>query len=363
MATKRKASSRGQNIEELEDETGIDQDASSMPDDDIGTALGELVDGGGGTVRIDKLGPGGVAEYVDDWDAASFTMRELQQQFGGGRFRLSVKDQFKRYRFSKTVNIAAPRVPPVIASEPSAVERLTALVTAQLEQQRKLLEVLAQRLAHPPVAASQPEEVRGQVLQDLRAMREIIGVPATPADNAGATADKLLAAMKLGVELARDSGGGDSDSVIPIVAKVVDTLGEPLAALLSARASSTPTAAPNPIPSIRAPAPAAPAPQNPKEKGMGFAKAISMLVEKAAVNADVTLYADLILDNVPPEILSSMLTGDVVANLSKFDSRVTLHAGWFRELGSVLRDALANDVGDTANPSDDIDTGDDPSGT
>lgn len=322
-----------------------DVDLADVRDDDVALLLSDLVDGGGGTVRIEQYVPGGT-EYVDEWDAAAFTLRDLQQQCGGGRYRLIVKDAARRYRWSKTVRVAVPirpPVPPPDATEKlSGLDRIAALMVDQLEQQRKLLEVLVMRATHPPAAAPavSADAIRSQLLSDMQAMRQIIG----GGEDKGAGADKLIDALKLGVELARDSGGGgDSDGLMPLIGKVVDTFGEPLAAALAARSSAV-SPAPAPAPVVAPPAITQQKPK-PEKKSMNMRQAIGFLVEKAAAGADCTLYADLILDNVPAALLAPIVEGDVVTKLSQVDPRVLQHSEWFRELGEVVKEALSDAVG------------------
>lgn len=317
-------------------------------EDDLAQVLGELVDSGGGSLKIERHA-GGALEFVDEWDAGAFTFKALQEQYGGGKYRLTAKDAARRFRFQRTVAVAAPRVVP--STEPAALDKLAEVMRAFMDQQNKILALLAGRQQAPGVTSDQ---VRSAVLSDLQAMRQIVG------GDSGNSTEKLMEALKLGVELAREGAGGESDNLVPVIGKFLDTFGQPLAEAMTARAVTPPPALAPPPRVTPAPAPVSPgagaSPGQPgkEQKPMMNTKmreAVAFLVERAQSDADVGLYADLILDNIPESILRPILDGDVVERLAALDQRVRENAEWFRDLGAVLREALADAAGPGSEPA------------
>jgi hypothetical protein len=74
-----------------------------------------------------------------------------------------------------------------------------------------------------------------------------------------------------------------------------------------------------------------------------FRKYVSMLVEKAAADAEPALYAELILDNAPFELVEGFLQRpELAAELARFDARVLQFRAWFGELETNLRQMIAD---------------------
>jgi hypothetical protein len=76
-----------------------------------------------------------------------------------------------------------------------------------------------------------------------------------------------------------------------------------------------------------------------------FRKQLELLVVKAAANSDPTLYADLLLDNLPVGVTRPMLTeflarDDWWSVMQQFDERVIPYEGWFREFRTTLIESL-----------------------
>lgn len=365
MATPRGKSAREQ-LRGVEDDAELAASASfdpEQPEDDLARALAELGESGGGRVKVERVSDNRkLLEYVDEFDAAAFSLKELQQQYGGGEYRLTVRDAGGRYVKSGRVMIAQPRQAPGAApAEPSGGDKLAEVMRAQGEQLQRALALMMLQQRTAPASAVTPDQVRRELLQDMQLMRDLVG-----GGGQQIGADKLLEVLKLGMEIARDSeGGGDW---VSLAAKALDALGEPIKEALTQRAGGSPAPAaaiPGRAPGRPIPAPATagaspnPQPQQRPREGRMFGAfnlqgAVAFLVAKAAAGADSTLYADLILDNLPPAqlpILQQLLAGDVVESLAAFDPRVRQQAQWFRDLGDELRQMLQES--DAAEPGSD----------
>lgn len=348
------------------------------PEDDLARALAEIGASGGGRVKAERVNPERKAlEYVDDFDAATFSLKELQRMYGGGEYRLTVRDSHGRYVRSGRVVIAQP-LQPREAHDP--LQKVTEAIAEQSKQLQTFIAAFMLQQRATPAPAASADEVRRQIIQDLQMMRELLGAP-----GAGLEVSKVLEVLQLGIEMGRKAEGGGDDWVA-LAARALDSLGEPLRNLLAqiaaarangAAASPAPPGAPAARPGLELPAapavpPAAPAPasgvQQPKGNGAMFGfdvlggfkpKAIEFLIGKARAGADPTLYADVILDNVPDmalPLLEQLVRGDVVENLAQFDPRVKDFAEWFRALGEAVASGLAelrapeDDTADAAKP-------------
>src|SRR6266571_3613616 len=137
----------------------------NLPEDDPGElveqAAAELIGGGGGTVRIERLAKSGQWEFVDEWSAESFTLREVQQTFGGGDYYFRVRDAQKRYR--KQIRKRLAELPASARKEPASGVAVADPIAAALAKQTELLGQLVAKLSTPPAQT----DVRASVLDDL----------------------------------------------------------------------------------------------------------------------------------------------------------------------------------------------------
>lgn len=349
-------------------EVDEDIDVDGMPEldeDELSMALGEMEDAGGAIVRVERLREGKRPQFAGELSAAGFSLSLLQERFGGGDYALTLLDRSRRYRKRSTVSVDAPLVSAVKDDAPlSGLEKLTQAVMASMKQQQEMIALLMSRGQATATPIIDPQVMRTQLLQDLSLMKQIVG------GGQGVGPDKLIEVLKAGMDIARDAAAGGEGDVMSVISKAVDVLGQPLADMMRAN-TATPAAQPVgmvmpvlPIAGEVSPAAKQRDNQQPKGGGMNVQQALKFLVAKASAGADPGLYADLILDNVDPEVLGRLLSGDVVASLSKFDARVSAHAQWFRELGAMLSEALRTDDAGTGSesPPADGDAGGNPIG-
>jgi hypothetical protein len=192
--------------------------------------------------------------------------------------------------------------------------------------------------------------------------------------------DYLIKGIELANELRGD--GGTGSTVMDVLRDGVKALGPHLGTLAAnAQANGAPPGmlptAPGPgapiprhlptMPSGAMPPPPGPVPGVTPQEGPPmfagiqnamFRKYVAMLVDKAAADADPALYAELILDNAPFELIEGFLQRpELAAELARFDPRVLQFRAWFGELETSLRqmiaDAMAeqNPAGVPANPA------------
>lgn len=335
---------------EPEDDDALVVDPS--PADELQAVLAELDSAAGGKVKVErKRTSDGRLEFVAKVEASLFSLEWLQEEHGGGEYRVTVMDAANRYKGSKTLLVSQPLKPakPVAAAAPDGLEKLAAAI----QEQQKVLTMLLLRGGAPGAAAPvDPEAMRRALLQDLVTMKQLFG------DRGSSALDpsSLLELVKTGVELARDSGGGDGDSWARVVEKLVETAGPGLGDLAtsaagalrqySAGAGQAPPPAAAPRPQL---APGATLPNPKPEKKMDLKAILNLAIDRAAAGADPMLYAEVIVDIAPDALLKPFLDGvtdgqGVVAKLALLDPRVNQHAEWFRDLGQAVLDALADDA-------------------
>jgi hypothetical protein len=307
-------------------------DADLLPDDDVWSALesaaGELLGGAGGSVRIERLRPGGKFEYVDEWSLEGFTLGELQKTFGGGEYLLRLRDNDKKYFKQGRVLIAEL---PASKKDPAALAAADPIVAA-LTKQSELLTQLLTKLSAPPT-----EDLRKGLLSDLVAFKQILGDGGGGGKNdfKGAL-DMVNAAMEFSKKL---GGGGGETTFYDVLQEFVAQAGGPVAravesAVIAAQAKNGERVPALPVAVVQS-----------QPEGATMQKIppryVALLVEKAIEGSDPALYADLIIDNVPEVLIVSVLDGGIVTVLGAIDARVPAQAQWFEQLGAVLRQALS----------------------
>ncbi len=311
--------------------------------DELSQVLGELESSGSGTVKVERLREGKRPEFVGELSPSGFSLGLLQDRFGGGEYALTVLDGARRYVKRATVSVAAPlkTLVPAVA-ESSAIDKLA----EAMEKQSQMIGLLVMqgRQASAPAPAVDPQAMRRQFLEEMQLMKGILG-----GGGQSVGPDKVLELVMKGMEIAKETAGGKGGWE-DVAFKALDTFGEPLSLLMQSTAANAP-----PVTNVPGAAPALagtqPAPQPSKVNSM--LQYLDFLVKKAAVGSDPTLYAELVLDNVPEHLVRQFLAeGDPVAKLARFDSRVSLHAQWFRDLGKACTEALnADDAGAGSSPT------------
>jgi hypothetical protein len=314
--------------------------------DALASALAELEDsGGGGVVRVERLRDGKRPEFCGEIDVRGFSLLAVQERFGGGEFLLRVLNAKRQYRTQTTVAIAQPLKAP---EAPGALDKIATLLS---EQQKILSLLVAHGLGGNPGAG----QTRAQVLEELKTMREILGGGASPVGP-----EKILEVLRSGIELARETQGGEGDGMYGVIAKAIEVLGPQIGRVLDAAAHSAPGPASPEL--ARPPALAAAQPERalPVNSPLGAKRDrqlrlyIAFLLQAAALGETPENFVGLVLDSVPEEVIREFLTeGDPVEKLAAFDARVRDKAEWFRALGVLLQEELPNAPGPGGAPAAD----------
>ncbi|HEY6018366.1 MAG TPA: hypothetical protein VIY48_00240 [Candidatus Paceibacterota bacterium] len=285
-------------------------------------------------------------EYIDRFDAGEFTLAELKDKCGPGRYKISVyRPGGKGLATRKTINIAGSPLPasvPVTASSGNSdIQALVGVMVNGFENLGKL------------IVASRPAETsRSDMLKELVVMKDLFspgGGQQQPQQNYNP-----VEMMRLGMEMAQ--GGGESNNTW--VDKMINTL-SPLLMGAVAAGQAAPVRVAAPVrPTLSAPvqqhepAPANPAPVNPpageeEPMNMMLKAYLKMMLSAAAQNAPVEGYADqvinLLSDEQMVEVETMLRADDWLARLTNLVPQAPSHAEWFTRLRNTILQYLDED--------------------
>ena len=372
--------------EAIEDELQI-QGPMETDEPDENDALSELrglgVDGEYKfTVSRVARKPGEQSGYCATYQAGDLSLDAIRDQFGGGKYKVRVTDSAGRYVANRTLEIMdVPKkdAPAVAAAQPfvmpqgpdmqgiaallqavkpgaDASSSIMPLILAMMESQGKMFAAMMNR--------PQPES--------MKPMELIALMKATQTESKSDPVALLLQGLELGKSLA----GGEDTSFMG----VAKTGLEALMPLIQQQANQQPAAAPAPV--RRIPAPPVVSSLQPPDKALAAAHGTTepaapvqetanvdiirkvqwirsqtaALVAQAARGKDPALYAEVMLDNLPPfitadEVFERFNAPDAVAQLAQVDSRVTQFAEWFERFRGEVLGMLTDEDDDPVPPS------------
>ena len=321
--------------------------------------------GDGLRYRVSKVSgkPGEAAGYCATYDAGDLSLDAIREQFGGGKYRIRVVDMAGQYKGNATVDIvglpkiaapSAPAAPPPqdyngIASIIEALKKgqpapdgnnaTMTLMLGMIENQGKMFQAMMTANKGPSVA---------EILAIVNAQGG--------GGNSKSSVDLLLEGVKLARELG--GGGGGEDSMTSVAKEGLGILGQ----LIEQRgAPAAQHSAPRlPPPAAGAVAAAPVAVIQPEGGNVGILEKINWLkrqtaglVLQASRDKDPELYAEVMLDNLPPfispqEILQRLSAADAVDQLAALNSDVLQHREWFddfrQEVVRMLTEAAQPEV-------------------
>src|SRR5271170_1687616 len=300
-------------------------EAPDEGDDELGSLLG--VDGLKYRVHKFPTKPGeGGAAFCQDYTKEEFDPAAIRAAFGGGKFRVTVFDEKNRIVNSKQITLAElPRSSQPIAQAPAAAPQSDGMQAMMMEFIKGQAAMVAALLARPqaPVPA-------GPSLTDLLAL---IKASESKTD----AVDTLLKGLEMGQRLG--GGGGDGDSLLGLGKTALETLAPMIRRQAEAPAAPVTARLPhaqNPKPNGAAPVPTV------EEKAkmeivnkLRWVNAMTAdMCKRAAAGKSAELYAEVMLDNLPPyitidEIAERFADPNAVAMLAQINPAVTTHAAWF----------------------------------
>jgi hypothetical protein len=331
------------------DELDVTAPAVDMGDDDVIAGLLAL-DGSDGiryTVHKEPTKPGEKRAYCNTYSSEELSLDAIRSTFGGGTYRITGRDAQNQYTTSKQVTILDLPKPPAVLNggeylargERSSSEALT-ILTKMFESQSAMLSAV---LSRPPAV----------VPPGPSAMELVSLIKALSPDKGSDPVKTLLDGLKLGREL----GGSSETGMMDVALKGFEALQPLLAA--QAQAHPAPVAQAPAAPRLPHPSPPInPAPPQKTEAEMDLLNKLNWLKATAASlcmqaskNKDPELYAEVMMDNLPPfvteeEIYERMSAPDAVAQLAKVHPGVAQYAEWFTRFRQAVLDSFDEEAPD-----------------
>jgi len=317
-------------------------------EDDIAAILAHLGNDTAAHVRLYRENKGGRDAFIQKFSPQEwidFDIDGVQENYGGGNYRVRVYDEKSKVRGNRGFSVEAPprangaAAPPAPAVDIATV--VTQAVTAALGAVMERIAPALQAVAHQPS--------RSDMLAELLQMKQIfapaVGAVAAPLD----PLDMLQKVLAITKDLApRDGETTVADVFLNLAKEFAPIIGDNIKR--AQQAAPVPGAAP-PAPqrAISAgpalPPANSPAPQPAEDEAMvsSLKWSIGFLVAQAEADHEPGPYAEMVLDNLPAEMLDKSLTmsdEQLLVMLAHYDPRVSAHAEWFKRLRGEMRDLL-----------------------
>lgn len=270
-----------------------------------------------------------------------------------------------KIRARRRVTIGEPVIK--VEAEKSSIDTMKPLMEffeqslrRQTESTNAILAQLVNQVQRPPV---DPLEMQRQTLETISTMRNLFAPPAVAAPvKEGSMIQQLKELMELRELVRGDKDPGES-STFDSMLEMGKTFLPQLAAM------SAPPAATSTSQSIKKPSSTdtkkvslsslVPSTVNVETNAMLNLKSdLKRLISAAERGADTDLYADLIADSFPAELVASFISSpDAVDRLALFAPGVKLHREWFEKLRSSLKELLSDDAATDTREWDENDGG------
>lgn len=251
-------------------------------------------------------------------------LEEIQSRYGAGEYRIRVYNN-GRVLTHRRVEVGAPRELKAPMADPA---KASADLAGMFAQQTSIMMEGFKQIAEAlkSVQTSMPQQSRGELLQDMIAMKQLIGLGEARQETP--PMQMMLDMLRQGMELGR-MGGGEPSS-LDILSKAVDTFAPVVSAVVAAK-QAAPVAAPVAAHQATLPQPV----QEQPAMTLQLKMALGFLVRQARANADPYTYACMVVDQVPAEELNAMLSQvDWKTQLAQFEPGVQAPelSAWFDQL-------------------------------
>lgn len=292
-----------------------------------------------GMLGIYRALPNRREQFITKLDVADFDPEIIKGRFGGGDFIIKAYDDHSKIRLNQRLSIeGAPIIESAVQSGQQAsapAVDVGALVAAMQDSNAQLLAGLAQIMRPAPAPS------RAEMLQEMAMMREMFA----PAQVPVAQSDPIAMLLK-GIELSRtlQTPATGEATGMDVLLESIRSFAPAISTVVAQGQEHKKVAhqkQPHPIPAQAVPGQAALAVPEIKpieDKNMLLKYYLGVLCGYAAQNRDVSLYADLIADNLNYSQLSELLSKpNTVDYLATLDPRVNDNRAWFDSVVSELK--------------------------
>lgn len=344
--------------DELDDLTGEDRDALKALLELEGAAEARWK-----VFRCPPLQPGKAAGYCDTLSSSELSMEEIRARFGRGKYRVQGTRSTGQFIAQKTFDIAtdAPSSaqPTTAAPVNSGFEAFLASQEKAAERRRELLTLaLPAAIAALPAVLQALRPASADPITLLAGLKQLTPEPPKQPD----MTEFMFKVLEFAKRTGASKEGGSSwidvvkDGISELAPLLVNKLqaSQPQSLAPTAQLSAPPIAQP-----VLTKANGAPLDQSPEEQTMlkliAWARhTLAFLVTKAAANKDAGLYADYVLDNVPPgvnilEFAKYLNAPNWWEVLQQFDKNVAPYQGWFAQFRDFLIEAVEEQFGELPN--------------
>lgn len=324
-----------------------DISAAPAPVDTLSELMTSLQGASSARINVYRIVKNQPPSYVFECAPESFSLDELRDKYNGGEFRLYIMKEGRLWKNTRVV--VEPRQVinnGVDPTPPTHLFDMMALIRDGFSAQTTALREMSSARGGPSLFANMDLPA---VITAAAAAITALRPPPAPAPAADSTSQALDMFMK-GMQIAMDVRDNAPNADNSIGGMLRDALRSPVVAA-AVQASMVPPPQQAPPPALPPPevshaktAPTTPATPAVSPNADMMRYYLSMLCQKAAANADPTLYAEIVLDNIGDEALDRMLErgpaliDDFIAALPA----VAEHRPWFEALVSAINNAMAD---------------------
>jgi len=304
--------------------------------------------------------------YLYECPAAEFTLEDLQASYGAGDYRVKVYGRqagtnYRTIHANKRVAIGTPRA---VARGTAGVPVAQSAPGAPLDVSRAVADALAAplgALVNAIAALSARGNDRASVIAEMKGFAEIFGVmrpaaAAAPDPLAGLGMLKQMADLVQSLSASRAPLNDDGEiSGNAVLYKGIETVANMIQA---ARGQAAPDAAALPAPdaaALPAPSIAALPAQSIEDTEMRLKVKMQMLLflNAAKSNLDTDLYANLILEQAPDEIIDAFAAENWFEQLTQIEAGFLPHKTWCEKLRGEVLSGLTSDDAPATLPAND----------
>ena len=326
-------------------------EVTDVPADGLGSVLSELAEASSSRITVYRYSKGQPLAYVCHYSTPeSFELDDLRDVYNGGEFRLYVSKNGTLLKIIKVLvepGLAKKEPADAAASAPDVASVVREEISRALPRQREPASA-----APAPFDLSALPAIITAIAGAITALRPPPPPPVPVVAPAGADPNAMINMLLKGMDIMKDikeSSGGDGEPKT-LMGLMSDLIRSPMAqAAVAAMAQPQPATPKLPAPRPQQPQQPTAAPEPPastQEPTNMFAMYLSQLVKKAEAGSDPTLYAELILDQLPDETIIELLNKkpSTMDFLIATVPQVANHRQWFETLVEVVARAFEDDA-------------------